>query len=179
MNNVCLVLPRSRRLNSYVQKTSLFSLENDLRNNLCEVFIKRRRILLRDRPVFRRMLCTNSNELLRSFHGATRLLFRIPSNPPPFDARRYNLVTTWDILTHDHRNINLDDTYLIHKYSVNEKNIRVWMTGGVFIHPVSRMQIRVDPKDNFMGGLNFIRKYILNNAYLTMSNDERYAWMDS
>jgi hypothetical protein len=106
-------------------------------------------------------------------------LFRPPSNPPPFDARRYNLVTTWDILTHDHRNINLDDTYLIHKYAVNEKNIRVWMTGGVFIHPVSRMQIRIDPKDNFMGGLNFIRKYILNNAYLTMSNDERYAWMDS
>jgi hypothetical protein len=68
---------------------------------------------------------------------------------------------------------------LIHKYAVNEKNIRVWMTGGVFIHPVSRMQIRIDPKDNFMGGLNFIRKYILNNAYLTMSNDERYAWMDS
>jgi hypothetical protein len=161
-----------------VQKLSLSTLENDLRNNLCEVFIKRRRILVRDRPVYRRMLCTNSNELLRSFHGATRLLFRIPKNPPPFDARKYNLVTTWDILMHDHRNVNLDDTYMIHKYDVNQKDIRLWMKKGLFLHPISLMWVKVDPKDNFMGGLNFIRKYILNNAYLSMSQSERYAWMD-
>jgi hypothetical protein len=162
-----------------VPKVSLFTLENDLKYNLCEVFIRRRRILVRDRPVFRRMLCTNSNELLRSFHGATRLLFRPPKNPPPFDARSYNLVTTWDILMHDHRNINLDDTYLIYKYPVNQRDIRVWMTGGYFVHPISNMRIKVDPKDNFMGGLNFIRKYILNNVYLTMADSDRYLWMDS
>ena len=40
------------------------------------------------------------------------------------------------------------------------------------------MWVKVDPKDNFMGGLNIIRKYILNNAYLSMSQSERYAWMD-
>jgi hypothetical protein len=178
MNNVCLVLPRSKRVNNYVQKLSLFSLENDLRNNLCEVFIKRRRILLKNRPVYRRMLCTNSNELLRSFHGMTRLLFRAPTNPPPFNARKYNLVTTWDILMHDHRNINLDDTYMIHKYPVNQKDVRAWIKRGLFLHPISLQWVKVDPKDNFIGGANFIRKYILNNAYLTMSESERYGWMD-
>lgn len=80
---------------------------------------------------------------------------------------------------HDHRNINLDDTYIIHKYPINQRDIRAWMTGGYFIHPISKMRIKIDTKDNFMGGLNFIRKYILNNAYLTMSNDERYSWMDN
>jgi hypothetical protein len=105
-------------------------------------------------------------------------LFRIPKNPPPFDARRYNLVTTWDILMHDHRNVNLDDSYMIHKYDVNQKDIRLWMKKGLFLHPISLMWVKVDSKDNFMGGVNFIRKYILNNAYLSMSQSERYAWMD-
>jgi hypothetical protein len=125
------------------------------------------------------MLCTNNNQLLRSFHGTTRLLFRPPTHRPPFNAAEYNLITTWDILMHDHRNINLDDTYLIHTYPVNEKNIRTWMRGQYFVHPISMMQIRIDPKDNFLGGLNFIRKYILNGAYLSLSDSERYTWMDS
>jgi hypothetical protein len=46
----------------------------------------------------------------------------------------------------DHRYINLDDTYLIKAYSVTEKNERVWMRKDKFIHPVSKMEIKIPTK---------------------------------
>lgn len=182
MNRGCLALPRRQRLNNYVERASLGSLTSDLQQGICEVFIKERRIPLRDRPIFRRMLCTNNNEILGSFHGRTRLLFRPPkkrSAQKIMNDSRRNLICTWDILMGDHRYINLDDTLLIAQYQIGEKNVRKWMRKEVFIHPVNNMAIRVDPKDNFMGGLNFIRKYILDQTFLTLSSSERYTWMDT
>lgn len=162
-----------------MEKVSLGSLTSILRDNLCEIFIKHRRLPLANRPIFRRMLCTNSNEILRTFHGISRLGFRAPTKPPPFNASALNLIITWDILMKDHRCINLDDTFLIQKYPINERNTRLWMRGkDYFVHPISNLPIKVNPKDNFMGGLNFIRKYILDTTYLTLSQSESYYWMD-
>ena len=79
----------------------------------------------------------------------------------------------------DHRYINLDDTYLIKAYSVTEKNERVWMRKDKFIHPVSKMEIKIPTKHNFLGGLRFIQEYILNGAYLQLAESERYYWMDT
>ena len=166
-----------------MQKVNIGGLTEILKGNLCEVFIRERRIPVRNRPIFRRMLCTNADVLLKSLHGITRIGYRYPKVPASPAMMRWrwenNIICTWDILMQDHRYINLDDTYLVKGYSVTEKNERVWMKKDKFVHPVSRMEIKVSTKHNFMGGLRFIQEYILNGAYLQLAESERYYWMDS
>jgi len=54
----------------------------------------------------RRMLCTNSRELLTSIAGRIALKFRPPSHTPSYPAAQYGLVTAWDLLWQDYRQID-------------------------------------------------------------------------
>ena len=56
----------------------------------------------------RRMLCSNNTALLNSMPGQIALHFKKPTHPPPFNAKQHNLVTTWDILWQDYRNISTE-----------------------------------------------------------------------
>lgn len=106
------------------------SLRSTLLVNVCELFIKRR-IPLSGRPLWRRMLCTNSAALLRSVRGTTQLLYRPPKGLPPFRPQDYNLIITWDIIVMDYRCINVDSCYLVGKYPVvTDKNQETFW--GVF-----------------------------------------------
>ena len=76
-------------------------------NAVVEVVFGRRNPVKR-LPLTRRMLCTTNWSLLNSIPGNATLHFRSPSGPPPYNASQYNLITVWDILYQDFRNINLD-----------------------------------------------------------------------
>ncbi len=93
------------------------SLQSTLYTNVCELFIKRR-IPLKGRPSWRRMLCTNSKGLLNSLRGRTQLLYRPPKGLPPFNPYQKNIIITWDIIVMDYRCISMDLCYLIGKYPV-------------------------------------------------------------
>lgn len=59
-------------------------------------------------PNSRRMLATNNWSLLNSTIGNATIHFRAPTGPAPYNAAQYNLLTVFDILWQDYRNINLN-----------------------------------------------------------------------
>lgn len=59
-------------------------------------------------PPNRRMLCTLDGILLNSTAGKNLLNFRIPTKPPRYNAAKYNLLTVWDVMMQDFRNIPVD-----------------------------------------------------------------------
>jgi hypothetical protein len=63
-----------------------------------------RRNKLRYGPT-RRMLCTLDGKLLNSTEGKKILNFRPPRYAPPYDAEAKGLLTVWDIIMQDWRNI--------------------------------------------------------------------------
>lgn len=97
-----------------------------LRNNVCELFIKRR-LYESGRPAFRRMLCTNSMALLNSNNGRRVLGYRRPKGLPPFNPRQKKLVITWDILMMDFRCVNYDECYLVSTYPIAQER-EFWKT---------------------------------------------------
>lgn len=110
-------MPRRDYENPLVLQTNYSQLEMALRNNVCELFIKRR-IPIKNRPAFRRMLCTNSMALLNSNNGRRVLGYRRPQGLPPFNPRQKKLIITWDILMMDFRCINYNECYLVTTYPV-------------------------------------------------------------
>lgn len=94
---------------------SRIELQNLLRNNVCEVvFVRRRPERAPDRPSIRRMLCTNSLNLLTSYNGkiAFRFNFTLPKSGRRIDEAKHNIVLAWDILMQDYRNISMDQCYI-------------------------------------------------------------------
>ena len=61
----------------------------------------------------RRMLCTLDTKLLNSLPGKVTLNFRVPTQPPPYLAKAYNLIVVWDIFWQDYRAIPIDATSII------------------------------------------------------------------
>lgn len=61
----------------------------------------------------RRMLCTNSRELLTSMAGKIALNFHPPKGPPTYPAAQHRLVTAWDILWQDYRQINMESYEIV------------------------------------------------------------------
>lgn len=61
----------------------------------------------------RRMLCTLDRKLLNSMPGRLTLNFRVPTHPPAYDARAYNLVCAWDIMWSDYRMIPVENTNVV------------------------------------------------------------------
>ncbi len=67
-----------------------------------------RRIPLQTRPITRKMLCTNSKNILNSFNGRTVLNYRPPVYMQKYNPESYNLIVTWDIIMQDYRQLNMD-----------------------------------------------------------------------
>lgn len=72
-------------------------------------------------PIGRRMLCTLDRNLLKSLAGRVTLNFRAPTHPPPYVARAYNLVVTWDIFWQDWRAIPVDSVVVVAFFPTHNK----------------------------------------------------------
>lgn len=93
-------------------RISLGSLKNLLENNVCEIKFARRRPV-EGEPATRRMLCTNSVQLLNSVNGKVLLNYKQPRRMPKFNPVNKNLIITWDIFMQDFRCINMESCELI------------------------------------------------------------------
>ena len=102
---------------------SMGELNTLLRSNVCIISFVRKHPVT-GRKAVRRMLCTNSVDLLFSYNGKVKLSFRPPSQPPPYDPSKYGLVCAWDILMIDYRMINAKSCYLNYQYPVTTKQER-------------------------------------------------------
>lgn len=120
--------------NQLISRSSLLTI---LLTNVCEVvFVRRHRpVPGRIKPIVesRRMLCTNSYSLLRSFYGLRYLGYRPFQNPPPFDPRAKNIVITWDLFMIDYRCIPMEQCYLVRSITADQA---FW---DVFVNKYSKM----------------------------------------
>tara|TARA_R110002020_G_scaffold162162_2_gene347637 strand:+ start:836 stop:1213 length:378 start_codon:yes stop_codon:yes gene_type:complete len=116
-----------------VQKATLDPL---LQTNVCEIRFPRRIIKPGQAPT-RRMLCTNSIELLNSVNGRISLNYFAPKGPPKAYLGPDNLSVAWDILRQDYRNINMNQCNLIQQIPANED---FWVYFNENIYPMSAKQ---------------------------------------
>jgi hypothetical protein len=82
------------------------------------VFVRRRRA--KDPSVTsktRRMICTTNQLLLNSPFGKKTLRYQPAFMSPPYDAKSKGLITVWDILMQDWRNIDAKSAVVIKKSS--------------------------------------------------------------
>jgi len=70
----------------------------------------------------RRMFCTLHSGLLNSPFGREVMNFRAAMNPPPFNAAKYGLVTVWDILAQNYRNVPVESCEVIQAIDPDTKN---------------------------------------------------------
>ena len=96
------------------------SLTAVLRNNVCEIKFLRRRPKL-GRSAFRRMLCTNANNLLLSVDGRLTLNYTPPRGPAKFNHAEKNVIVAWDVLMQDFRTINCQSVDLIRSVPSNQE----------------------------------------------------------
>lgn len=100
-----------------ISRSSLLAV---LRTNVCELRFLRRRPKLGRSP-YRRMLCTNSNNLLLSIDGRMTLNFNPAKGPPKFNHADKNVIVAWDVLMQDFRTINCINVDLIRSVPSNEE----------------------------------------------------------
>ena len=117
------------------------ALDNLLLNNVVEVRFPRR-IVKPGLAATRRMLCTNSLNLLNSVNGRISLNYFAPKGAPRTYLGTDNLSVAWDILMQDYRNINCNQVDLIQEIPANED---FWVYFNENIYPMSAQQ-----KLNFM-----------------------------
>ena len=73
----------------------------------------------------RRFLATNNYLLLNSIAGKSAFNFKAPTKSPPFNARQKNLVTVFDLLMQQYRNVNLETDKIIDVIPVrNEEELK-------------------------------------------------------
>ena len=99
-------------------KVSLATLKSLLLNNVVEIKFFRRRPKLGSGPT-RRMLCTNSLQLLNSTEGRIALNYKRAVQMPKFDPNQKNLIITWDIFMQNYRCINMQACDLIQAIPAN------------------------------------------------------------
>jgi len=88
-------------------------LSNLLLDNACEIiFVRRRPERAPGHPAIRRMLCSNSMNLLNSMNGIRSLNFHLPRGPKKIDEVKHNVVVVWDIIMQDYRNVSMDNCHL-------------------------------------------------------------------
>jgi len=116
-----------------VQRSALDSI---LLNNVCEVRFVRRNIKP-GAPLTRRILCTKSHSLLTSTNGRITLNYRPPTNPPQINEAAENLITVWDIIMQDYRNISMEQCELIQQFPAGEE---FWEYFNESIYPMSPEQ---------------------------------------
>jgi hypothetical protein len=83
---------------------SVTELNSLLLNNVVDLRFVRRRQVNYKSPI-RRMICTKSFELLNSNNGLISLGYRKPVGAPDYNPETEGLVTVWDIIMQDYRNI--------------------------------------------------------------------------
>lgn len=89
-------------------------LDAKLLHNACEIiFMRRRPERAPGRPLFRRMLCSKSMELLNSENGIRSLNFRLPQGPKQINESKHNIIVVWDIFMQDYRNVSMDVCFLV------------------------------------------------------------------
>ena len=93
-------------------KTTLDTLRNLIRENVCEIVFVRRRPRNNRSPV-RRMLCTLDVNILNSTNGRLSLNYSPPSGVMPYNTESKNLLPVWDIFMQDWRMVNMDECNLI------------------------------------------------------------------
>jgi len=98
---------------------NLGTLKNLLLQNVCEIKFSRRRPVP-GKPLTRRMLCTNSFQLLNSTNGRLALNYRPAVNRPAYNPTAYNIIITWDLFMQDYRCISMDQCELITLIPANE-----------------------------------------------------------
>jgi len=84
---------------------SLNGLKDVLSYSVVELRFRRRRF----KPGwtdYRRMLCTNSHDLLNSIPGKIALHFRKPTKRPKYNTNQYKLITAYDLFWQEYRNIS-------------------------------------------------------------------------
>lgn len=128
---------------------SFSELDSLLRTNVCIISILRRHPVS-GKNSFRRMLCTNSLELLGSYNGRVKLSYRPPTQPPPYHPPKYNLICAWDLLMIDYRMINMNKCYLNYQY------------------PVTTQQER-----------NMFWRELFNKTFYLMTSEEKLGWMST
>ena len=101
-------------------KTSLPVLRSLLLNNVAEIKFFRKR-LKPGAPPTRRMLCTNSLQLLNSVEGRLALNYKRAINMPKFNPTQKNVIITWDIFMQDYRCINMTACDLIQVIPANKQ----------------------------------------------------------
>lgn len=117
------------------------ALDSILLKNVCEVrFV--RRVPKPGFPPTRRMFCTKSHNLLTSTNGRITLNYRPPSKPPLINEAVENVITVWDILMQDYRNISMNSCELIQQIPANDE---FWPYFNENIYPMSTQQ-----KQSFM-----------------------------
>lgn len=87
----------------------------------------------------RRILCTLDRNLLNSLPGRVSLNFTNPVYPPPYPTAAYNLVTTWDIMWQDWRNVpveSLDIVTVIPSHTKGQQNV-FWAYFSAFLSKLS------------------------------------------
>ena len=119
----------------------LGNLRSILLDKVCEIKFVRRNPKP-GRPSTRRMLCTNSVQLLNSVEGRTILNYVPPRQAPKYNPNEENLIITWDILMHGYRTINCDTVDL---FSTLEADQTFWTYLSEKISPMSAQE-----KMNFM-----------------------------
>lgn len=116
-----------------VQRSTLDSI---LLNNVCELrFV--RRTPKPGAPPTRRILCTKSHSLLTSTNGRITLNYRPPSKPPLVNEAKENIITVWDIIMQDYRNVSMDQCELIQQIPASEE---FWAYFNDNIYPMSPEQ---------------------------------------
>jgi len=107
--------------NLLISRSSLLTI---LLTNVCEVVFERRHSpvpgRIKDTVTTRRMLCTNSYKLLRSFYGLRYLGYRPFQRPPHFNPAQKNIIITWDIFMIDYRCIPMENCYLVKSITDDE-----------------------------------------------------------
>ena len=96
------------------------SLAAVLKTNVCEIKFLRRRPRP-GKPPFRRMVCTNANQLLLNVDGRLTLNYAPPKALPRFNPNEKNIVIAWDVLMQDFRAISCDQCELIKTVPANEE----------------------------------------------------------
>jgi hypothetical protein len=91
---------------------SLDGLKKLCRSNIVELKFNRR-LRIVGKPSTRRMLATLDAELLNSTLGKEILNFKPPSKSPAYNAESKGLLTVWDILFQDWRNIPVNATTVV------------------------------------------------------------------
>jgi len=109
-----------------VRKINRVELERLTMNNVCEImFVRRRPERAKGRPLTRRMLCTNSKNILLSPNGRISLNY---DNITPgkrqaafkIDRVKHNVVVAYDIIMQEYRNISMDACFLVNQLPDND-----------------------------------------------------------